>query len=130
MSVRGVSRLSDEERRLYFWILREFAAGVVPTGPALAATAAGFGIDLDDALVVLAREDLVHTPTLQAVPLWPDTGGSWQPAEAIVLAGSACCDGPSFRGCCDALNFFERAENAERYLAEHREITGSPVSSR
>lgn len=56
-----VSRLSDEERRLYLWILREFAAGVVPTPQALAATAAGFGIDLADALVVLAREDLVHT---------------------------------------------------------------------
>jgi hypothetical protein len=42
--------------------------------------------------------------------------------------GVACCDGPSFRGCCDVLNFFETQETAERYLRDHPEITGTSIS--
>lgn len=53
---------------------------------------------------------------------------SWQPTQAVVLAGSTCCDGPSFGGCCDVLNFFETTENAERYLRKHPEINGEPIT--
>jgi hypothetical protein len=57
-----------------------------------------------------------------------DREATWQPHGAVVLAGSTSCDGPSFRGCCDVLNFFETQENAERYLRDHPEITGTPIS--
>jgi hypothetical protein len=62
------------------------------------------------------------------VRLDPGDGAWWEPQEAVVLAGSARCDGPSYCGCCDVLNFFETRENAERYLAEHSEIGGHPIS--
>lgn len=45
-----------------------------------------------------------------------------------MLAGSASCEGPSIRGCCDVLNFFERRESAERYLAENPSVSGRPTS--
>jgi hypothetical protein len=51
-----------------------------------------------------------------------------EPKPAVVRAGSACCEGPSFRGCCDVLNFFESVENAERYLAENPSVSGHPTS--
>src|SRR5579884_1040209 len=38
------------------------------------------------------------------VRLDPGEGSWWEPSTAVVLAGSACCEGPSFRGCCDVLN--------------------------
>ena len=62
------------------------------------------------------------------VELTPGSAATWQPAEAVVLAGSMRCDGPSFGGCCDVLNFFETLENAQRYLQERPEITGTPIS--
>jgi hypothetical protein len=62
------------------------------------------------------------------VQLHPGEQAGWQPREAVVLAGSTCCDGPSFGGCCDVLNFFETTENAERYLREHPEINGAPIT--
>jgi len=62
------------------------------------------------------------------VRLDPGDGVWWEPKEAVVLAGSACCDGPSFRGCCDVLNFFESKQNAERYLRDHEQISGFPIS--
>jgi hypothetical protein len=62
------------------------------------------------------------------VRLDPSEDPWWQPQEAVVLAGSACCQGPSFRGCCDVLNFFERRENAERHLAEDPSVSGHPIS--
>jgi hypothetical protein len=51
----------------------------------------------------------------------------WNPETAVVLAGSSC-DGPSYGGCCDVLNFFETAETAEQYLHENEAVTGMPVS--
>ena len=62
------------------------------------------------------------------VQLTPGKQPTWEPSEAVVLAGSACCEGPSFGGCCDVLNFFETLENAQRYQHEHPEITGTPIS--
>src|SRR5712692_7999890 len=60
------------------------------------------------------------------VRLDPGDGAWWEPKEAVVLAGSARREGPSFRGCCDVLNFSESTENAERYLREHQQIAGLP----
>jgi hypothetical protein len=62
------------------------------------------------------------------VQLHPGEQTGWQPTEAVVLAGSCSCDGPSFGGCCDVLNFFETTENAERYLREHPEINGALIT--
>ena len=53
---------------------------------------------------------------------------SWQPETAIVLAGSSSCEGPSYGGCCDVLNFFVSTENAQRYLRENTEVAGMPIS--
>ena len=62
------------------------------------------------------------------VQLHPGEQARSQPDEAVVLAGSTCCDGPSFGGCCDVLNFFETTENAQRYLREHPEINGAAIT--
>ena len=62
------------------------------------------------------------------VRLDPGDGAWWEPKQAVVLAGSACCEGPSFRGCCDVLNFFTSTANAERYLREHADVRGHPIS--
>jgi hypothetical protein len=62
------------------------------------------------------------------VRLDPDEGAGWEPQEAVVVSGSAACEGPSFRGCCDVLNFFENRENAERYLAKNPSVSGHPIA--
>jgi hypothetical protein len=183
--VARVRRLSAEQRQLYLWILREFAAATPPTGDATRTAADALGLDAADAFRALAREDLIHVdatgrpvvaypfsakprghrvlidgkrwveamcaidalgiaPMLELpieiysrdrltggevwVRLDPSEGVWWEPKQAFVLAGSACCEGPSFRGCCDVLNFFERRENAERYLAENPSLSGHPTS--
>ena len=179
-------RLSDDERLLYQWILGSFAAGRIPGAGALAAAAARFGLDAEQALATLAREDLAHRdPATGAIlvaypfsarprghrvridgmhwveamcaidalgiaamlersieilsrdPLsggevWvridPGDGAWWEPEHAVVLAGSACTSGPSYRGCCDVLNFFESGEYALQYLLAHPEISGHPIT--
>jgi hypothetical protein len=182
---RRLSGLTQPERDLYRWILKRFAAAVPPSGEATRATASELGLDQDEALAVLARDDLVHTdrdgrpvvaypfsarerghrvvidgiheveamcaidalgiaPMLGLpievrsrdpisggevhVQLHPGEQAGWRPADAVVLAGSVCCEGPSFGGCCDVLNFFETTENAKRYLREHPEINGAPIT--
>jgi hypothetical protein len=54
------ARLSDGERELYFWILREFATAGRPSTRELRAAAERLGLDAADVLATLAREDLVH----------------------------------------------------------------------
>lgn len=51
-----------------------------------------------------------------------------RPETAVVLAGSSCGDGPSFCGCCEVLNFFESTRSARRYLREHPELAGMPIT--
>jgi hypothetical protein len=53
---------------------------------------------------------------------------SWEPQEAVVLAGRNCCGGPSFESCCTALNFFASEANALRYLEANPEVGGDPIS--
>jgi hypothetical protein len=59
--------------------------------------------------------------------LQPDGTGTGQPTEAAVVAGRAC-EGASFQGCCQVLNFFESADTAESYLRAHGDITGQVIS--
>lgn len=44
-----VRRLSDAERELYRWILREFAAATPPSGEATRTSAEALGLDAPDA---------------------------------------------------------------------------------
>ena len=53
---------------------------------------------------------------------------SWQPETAVVLAGSSSCEGPSYCGCCDVLNFFESTDNAQQYLRDNASVEGMPIS--
>ena len=62
------------------------------------------------------------------VRLDPGDGAWWEPEQAVVRSGNAGSDGPSFRGCCDIINFFESKESAERYLREHEQISGLQIS--
>src|SRR5882724_4585520 len=64
------------------------------------------------------------------ISIWlqPDGTGTWQPKEAGVVTGRACADGAAFEGCCQVLNFFASRENAERYLLEHGEASGFPIT--
>jgi hypothetical protein len=83
------------------------------------------------AMLQLPIEVSSHDP-LNGAEIWvrldPDEGAWWEPTSAVVLAGSARCDGPSFRGCCDVLNFFETEDSANRYLDSHPELAGFPIS--
>lgn len=57
-----------------------------------------------------------------------DGGGAWwEPSDAVVLAASASCGGPSFRGCCDVLNFFTSTATAARYLRHHSDVSGFAI---
>src|SRR5436190_4698596 len=58
---RRLSGLTPPERDLYRWILQRFAAAAPPSGEATRATALELGLDPDEALAALARDDLVHT---------------------------------------------------------------------
>jgi hypothetical protein len=83
------------------------------------------------AMLQLPIEVGSHDPLSGAeirVRLDPGEGAWWEPTSAVVLAGSASCDGPSFRGCCDVLNFFQTEDSANRYLDKHPELDGFPIS--
>jgi Alkylmercury lyase len=54
------ARLTEAERELYFWILRRFASDRRPSSGEVRAAAAQLGLDAEDALATLSREDLVH----------------------------------------------------------------------
>jgi hypothetical protein len=57
---RRLSGLTPRERKLYRWILQRFATAEPPSSRATRATALELGLDPDDALAALARDDLVH----------------------------------------------------------------------
>ena len=79
-------------------------------------------------VVAPARRQALPAPPASGLLAVPGKQAAWQPTQAVVLAGSNCCDGPSFGGCCDVLNFFETTENAQRYLREHPDINGAPIT--
>jgi hypothetical protein len=57
----------------------------------------------------------------------PSGEAAWNPAGAVVLAGSQR-HGPSYQGSCGVLNFFASPANAERYLVEHTNVVGQPIT--
>jgi Alkylmercury lyase len=54
------ARLTEEERELYFWILRRFATEGRPSSSEIRTAAERLGVDAEHALGTLAREDLLH----------------------------------------------------------------------
>jgi Alkylmercury lyase len=54
------ARLAEAQRELFFWILRRFATAGRPSSVEVLAAAERLGLDAEDALETLAREDLVH----------------------------------------------------------------------
>jgi hypothetical protein len=54
------ARLTEAERELYFWILRRFATQGPPSSGEVRAAAERLGLETEDALETLSREDLVH----------------------------------------------------------------------
>ncbi len=181
-----LTRLHDEERTLCRWILSSFARGGQPAVDELCDLASDLGLEIEDALNLFAKLDLVHhdpssgeilvaypfsarprghsvlidgahrveamcaidalglAPMLERpieitshdplsggeiwVRLDPGEGAWWEPTTAVVLVGSAGCDGPSFRGCCDVVNFFQTDDSANTYLVAHPELSGFPIS--
>ena len=88
--------------------------------------ALGIAAMLDQRVEVRSRDPISGTTIL--VQADPDGVTGCQPEAAVVLAGSSTCEGPSYCGCCDVLNFFESVENAQRYLEENTSVTGMPIS--
>ncbi len=98
-----------------------------PTVEAMCAIdALGIAAMLDKPIEVSSHDPL--TATEIRVRLHPDGGAAWEPGTAVVLAGSSRCDGPSYCGCCDILNFFDSTETAQRYLRDHGEVGGVPIT--
>jgi hypothetical protein len=54
------ARLTESERELYLWLLRQFATSGRPSSADIHAAASGLGLDAEGAFAALAREDLVH----------------------------------------------------------------------
>ena len=54
------ARLTESERELYFWILRQFATAGRPSSVDIHEAAEWLAIDAEQALETLAGEDLVH----------------------------------------------------------------------
>ena len=86
--------------------------------------ALGIAPMFDRSIVVSSRDPITEAEI--SVWLQPDGSGTWQPDEAVVVAGR-CCDGAAFEGCCQVLNFFASSESAERYLRE-RAVDGFPIT--
>ena len=179
------ARLTDDERKLYFWILRRFVTDGRPSRADVRATAARLALDAEQALTTLAGEDLVHRgaegeitiaypfsgcrtahrirfpgghevdamcaiDALGIAPMFgepieiesrdplsgaqirarvaPDGAAEWSPESAVVVTGAIRNDGDACCGCCPVLNFFATIANAERWLAEHPQVRGQPIT--
>jgi hypothetical protein len=73
--VARARRLSPDQRQLYLWIMREFAAATPPTAETTRAAADARGLDAADAFRVLAREDLVHVDAIGHLAENPSVSG-------------------------------------------------------
>ena len=68
-----------------------------------------------------------HTGGEVCVRVDPAHAASSEPPNTVVLEGCVSNDGPSFRSCCDALNFFASSESADRQAA-NLQLSGRPIS--
>jgi hypothetical protein len=88
--------------------------------------ALGIAAMLERPIEVVSRDPLSGREVWVRVD--PGEGAWWEPGPAAVLAGSACIGGPSCRGCCDVLNFFESGEHALQYLLAHPDLSGHAIT--
>ncbi|MBD0670123.1 alkylmercury lyase family protein [Streptomyces sp. CBMA156] len=51
----------------------------------------------------------------------------WDPVDAVVFVGQRPGGGPAAAACCDALNFFTGAANAEAWTSGHPDVPGRTV---
>jgi hypothetical protein len=58
----------------------------------------------------------------------PTLEAEWWPASAAVVTGALRAGGDSCSACCPVLNFFASSENAERWLAQHPDISGEAIT--
>ena len=88
--------------------------------------AVGIAPMLELPITISSRDPL----TSHVIEVRVDPGGDaeCEPSTAVVLAGSAHRDAPSFRSCCGVLNFFESSQSATTYLTHHPELTGFPIT--
>ena len=108
---RGHRVLMDDDR----WV-----------GAMCAIDALGIAAMLERPIEVFSRDPLSGGEVW--VRIDPGDGAWWEPEQAVVLAGSACTDGPRFRSCCCLLNFFESGEHALQYLLAHSDVTGYTIT--
>jgi hypothetical protein len=88
--------------------------------------ALGVAAMLERPIEVISRDPLSDGEVW--VRIDPRDGAWWEPEQAVVLAGSCSASGPSYRGCCSVLNFFESGEHALQYLLAHPEVTGHAIT--
>jgi hypothetical protein len=100
--------------------------GAIDVEAMCAIDALGIAPMLDRQIEIASRDP--HTGSEVWVRLDPGEGAWWEPETAVVLDGRLHTDGPSFRGCCTALNFFESADTAAAYLRERTDFAGVPIS--
>jgi hypothetical protein len=79
--------------------------------------------------VAIASRDPVSGEEIGA-RVAPNLEAAWQPPSTVVVAGALRGNGDSCAACCPVLNFFASSDNAERWLAQHPEISGEVVSMR
>jgi hypothetical protein len=60
----------------------------------------------------------------------PNLEAEWRPASAVVVTGAARGGEDSCSACCPVLNFFASSGSAERWLAEHPQISGAVITMR
>lgn len=58
----------------------------------------------------------------------PNLEAEWSPASAVVFTGALRRGAHACSACCPVLNFFASPGTAERWLAEHPEISGERIS--
>jgi Alkylmercury lyase len=58
----------------------------------------------------------------------PDGAAGWSPESAVVVTGALRSQADACCGCCPVLNFFASSATAERWLAQHPEVSGKVIS--
>ena len=75
---------------------------------------------------IVSRDPL--TGDVIAAQTDPDGQVRWTPESAVVVAGAMAPGGDSCQGCCPVLNFFVSHASAKRWLSEHPQVRGRPIS--
>lgn len=122
-----VSLDGDGLRGVYPFSLRPTRHRVaIDGGPSVwamcAIDALGVAPMLERSTTVTSLDPISGQPiTVRVTP----TSAHWEPATAVVFAGTRDLAGPAASTCCDAINFFASAHSAARWVALHPEVRGT-----